>query len=379
MLTRSKQKSTVKPKAQKRQQNTNVRNRKSNQQSARTIGIQASNQPSTQTIGIQTSSQVRNRQTDSINISKDEELKEQLDKVYKNIASAPNYSAKITDFLRQHDVHGVHRRITKKKFPRRKVIARFPLEVCMADLIEYPQYKYVNNGYCFILILIDCFTKMVYAVPMKKKNKEWTADAFESIFKQFDEYPINLVTDGGLEFFNSSVRKVFDTYGINHYKTPTRTKWKASVAERAIRTLKSRLEKYFKTNKTRKWTNILAQFVKNYNSVPHSSHGLPPQDVSSENREYVYKQLYPHADLTIVCKLKVGDRVRKIREKSEFEKGYTENWSEEIYIIHKQLQSNLVCWYKIKSQDGKVLPGIWYYYQLNLVARNDHQPYRQNS
>ena len=379
MLTRSKQKPTVKPKAQKRQQDTNNRKRPPNQQSVRTIGIQASNQRPTQTVGIQTSSQVPNPQTDSRNISKDEELKEQLDKVYKNIAAAPSYSAKITDFLRQHDVHGVYRRITKKKFPRRKVIARFPFEVCMADLIEYPQYKYVNNGYCFILILIDCFTKMVYAVPMKKKNKEWTADAFESIFKHFDEYPINLVTDGGLEFFNSSVRKVFDTYGINHYKTPTRTKWKASVAERAIRTLKSRLEKYFKTNKTRKWTNILAQFVKNYNSVPHSAHGLPPQDVSSENREYVYKQLYPHADLTIVCKLKVGDRVRKIREKSEFEKGYTENWSEEIYVIHKQFQSNLVCWYKIKSQDGKVLPGIWYYYQLSLVARNDHQPNRKNS
>ena len=314
----------------------------------------------------------------SENISKSDELREQLQKLYKNVASAPSYSAKIADFLRQNDTHGVYRRIIKKKFPRRKVIARFPFEVCMADLIEYPQYKHANNGYCFILIMIDCFTKMLYAAPMKKKNKEWTSDAFESIFNNFETYPINLVTDGGLEFFNSSVRKVFDSYGINHYKTPTKTKWKASMAERVIRTLKSRLERYFKANETKKWINVLNQFVENYNSVPHSAHGLPPQDVDSDNREYVYKQLYPNKDLTVVCKLKIGDRIRKIREKTEFEKGYTENWSQEIYVIADKRQSQTVCWYKIKSLDGKLLPGIYYYYQLNLVSRNDHQPERQS-
>ena len=306
-------------------------------------------------------------------------MKEQLNKLYKDITAAPSYSAKITDFLRKHDVHGVYRRIVKKKFPRRKVIARFPFDVFMADLIEYPQYKHVNNGYCFILIMIDCFTKMLYAAPMKKKNKEWTSEAFESIFKNFDEYPVNLVTDGGLEFFNSAVQKVFDTYGINHYKTPTRTKWKASVAERVIRTLKSRLEKYFKVSGKRRWIDTLDQFVLNYNSVPHSSHGLAPQDVSSENREYVYKKLYPLRNLTIACKLKVGDKVRKIREKSDFEKGYTEKWSEEIYTITEQRQSQAVCWYKISNLKGETIPGIFYYYQLNLVSRNDYQLERKSA
>ena len=306
--------------------------------------------------------------------SKKEELREQLERIYKDVASAPSYSAKINDFLRKHDTHGVYRRIVKKKFPRRRVIARFPFEVCMADLIEYPQYKYANNGYCFILIMIDCFTKMLYAAPMKKKNKEWTSDAFESILSNFETYPINLVTDGGLEFFNSSVQKVFDTYGINHYKTPTKTKWKASMAERVIRTIKSRIQKYFKSNNTKKWTDILDQFVSNYNSVPHSSHGLAPRDVTDENRDEVYKRLYPNKSITVVCRLKIGDRVRKIREKAEFEKGYTENWSQEIYIIAEQRQSNTICWYKIKKLSGEPVPGIWYYYQLNLVARHDHQP-----
>ena len=35
-------------------------------------------------------------------------------------------------------------------------------------------------------------------------------------------------------------------------------------------------------------------------------------------------------------------------------------------------QSNAVCWYLISDLDNKEVPGIWYYYQLKLVARNDY-------
>ena len=162
-------------------------------------------------------------------------------------------------------------------------------------------------------------------------------------------------------------------YGINHYSTPTQTRWKASFAERVIRTIKSRLQKYFVQNKTKKWIDVIRNVVADYNATPHSAHGLPPQDVTAKNRNDVYKKLYPNIGLKTVCKLQVGDRVRKIIEKTLFEKGYQANWSEEIYVIDQQFQSNLVCWYKIKSLNGEIVPGIWYYYQLNLVARNDNQ------
>ena len=288
--------------------------------------------------------------------------------------SVPSYGAKITDFLRQHDVHGVYRRIVKKTFPRRRVIARFPFDLFMADLIEYPSKKmvYANSGYRFILVLIDCFTKKIYVAPMKLKNQAWSADAFESIFKKFDQFPVHLVTDGGREFFNSTVAKVFDSYGINHYKTPTITKWKASIAERAIRTIKEKLEKYFHITGKRKWIDAINQIVSNYNNTPHSSHGYPPNEVVNRPRGEIYKTLYPNKSLKIQCRLKKGDLVRIIREKGRLEKGYTPKWSEEIYKISNIRQSNAVCWYKVQSIDGVALKGVWYYYQLNFVSRNVH-------
>ena len=305
---------------------------------------------------------------------KDKIWTEKLTRLYEDISSAPSFSAKITDFLRHNKTHSLHRRIIKKIFPRRKVISRFPFENFMGDLIEYPSFRHQNRGYKFILVLIDCFTKMIYAVPMKKKSKEWTADAFETIFKEFDQFPINLITDNGLEFFNTSVQKIFYAYGINHFAYKTRTKWKASMIERANRTLKSRFERIFHLNKKPNWIDFLDKVVENYNKTPHSAHKMPPLEVSEENRDVVYKRMFPNQGVTVVCKLKEKDHVRKIKEKTLFEKGYKINWSEEIFQIKSIRQSNGVCWYKIETLDGEEQPGIFYYYQLNLVARNDNKP-----
>lgn len=305
-------------------------------------------------------------------------MTEKLNRLYEDINSVPSYSAKITDFLRHNKTHSLHRRIVKKTFPRRRVIARFPFEYFMGDLIEYQTFYRQNRGYRFILILIDCFSKMIYAKPMKKKSKEWSAEAFESIFKDFDSFPINLITDGGLEFFNSDVQKILQTYGINHFAYKTYTKWKASIVERAVRTLKSRLEKIFHVKGNSNWIDSLNQVVDDYNRTPHSSHKLPPLEVTDENRDLIYKRLYPNENITIVCRLKENDLVRKIKEKNLFEKGYKINWSEEIYKIKSVRQSNSVCWYKIESLDGIQQQGIYYYYQLNLVSRNDNQSQRQS-
>ena len=100
---------------------------------------------------------------------------------------------------------------------------------------------------------------------------------------------------------------------------------------------------------------------------------MAPQDVTDENREQVYKKLFPDKQLTTVCKLKEGDKVRALKEKTQFEKGYTQKWSDEIYKIKSVRQSNGVCWYVLEDHTGRELSGIWYYYQLNLVAKHADQ------
>ena len=81
--------------------------------------------------------------------------------------------------------------------------------------------------------------------------------------------------------------------------------------------------------------------------------------------------MFPKRKFIRDCRLEKGDKVRIIREKKKFEKGYTPNWSDDIYVIVDVQQSNDVCWYKVEDLSGKVKEGIWYYNQLNLVQKND--------
>ena len=239
------------------------------------------NQPSQNQASQNQSPQPRSNQVNSEN---ENSLRERLDRLYTDIKSVPSYSAKIAEFLRQHETHGPYQRISKRIFPRRRIISRFPFDFFMADLIEYPRKntKHINRGYVYILLIIDCFTKRVWAAPMKNKTKESSADAFNSILKDFDQFPNHIITDGGLEFFNSSVQNLFKTYGINHFKIPTRTKWKTSMAERAIQTIKSRLEKIFDKRGNRRWIDVLDDVIANYNKTPHRYCLLYTSDAADE-------------------------------------------------------------------------------------------------
>ena len=58
-------------------------------------------------------------------------------------------------------------------------------------------------------------------------------------------------------------------------------------------------------------------------------------------------------------KFKVNDRVRITEYKDIFSKGYTENWSREIFIIDSVLKTN--SWtYKIKDLNGEKIIGSFY-------------------
>ena len=211
---------------------------------------------------------------------------------------------------------------------------------------------------------------MLYAEPVKRKSAEYMADAIDNTFKQFDYFPNSLITDKGLEFYNSKVQAILRKYGINHYHMKTKTAWKTPMAERVIRTIKTRLERYFIQKKTKKWYDVLQDIVKNYNRTPHRSIGMAPIKVTFHNSREVYKRMFGDVDIRVIPRLAIGDRVRVLLEKELFDKGYKQNWSQEIYVIKKVIQKAGVVWYKLAKLDGTPVESIKYYFQLNLVVKN---------
>ena len=161
----------------------------------------------------------------------------------------------------------------------------------------------------------------------------------------------------------------FKENGIVHYSL--RGQHKASVAERIIQTLKGRLEKYFWKNNTKRYLDVLQTIVDNYNKTPHRSIGMAPEKVNRSNTEQVFKKMYKDYALKIDPRLRVGDKVRIARLKTIFEKGYTRRWSLELYTIVSAKSRGGVDYYKVADESGNILPRQRYYFELNLVQRND--------
>lgn len=296
-------------------------------------------------------------------------LDENIEKVYTNIKSVPSYSKKIIDFLRKKESSSLFRQV-RHKFPRRKIKSYFPYQMMMTDTINYRNYSDSNRNYKYIMVLIDVFSKMAWTFPMQRMKEADSMIAMESMLKQVPENPHVIISDRGTEYYNSKMKTLFERLGIKHYSL--QGKHKACIAERFIKTIKGRLEKYFWETKTRNWIDVLQSFTSNYNSTYHRSIKMSPIEVNDDNRKIVFKNLYPKLTMKINPRLKIGDQVRLLRTKGLFEKGYSRSWTTSLFTVTKTFSEGTVDFYSIRDSSGIVLPRKKYYWELNLVSRDDN-------
>ena len=111
----------------------------------------------------------------------------------------------------------------------------------------------------------------------------------------------------------------------------TYSEGKSVVAERFIRTLKSELYKHMKAIGKNVYYDVLDDVVNKYNNTKHSAIKMKPIDVRDNNNKRVYIDEHNEEH----SRFKVGDRVRISKFQNIFAKGYTPNWSKEIFIVNK--------------------------------------------
>ena len=259
----------------------------------------------------------------------------------------------------------------RRNFPRRKVFGKGP-GIWAADLVEMIPYARQNKGFKYILTIIDIFTKYAWAVPLKTKTGVEVADAFKKIFKE--NMPEKIWVDNGKEFFNSSVKKLLDKHKIILYTT--HNELKSCVVERFNRTIKTKMWKYFTANYTHKYIDILPALIEKYNNTRHSSIKTTPNLAKKkENHVAVFQALNNnklrgvHRDIP---KFSVGDRVRITKKKGIFDKGFTPNWRDEIFIISKRKTTSPPT-YIIRDERGEELGGTFYEPELQKSKTEEYR------
>ena len=113
-----------------------------------------------------------------------------------------------------------------KKIKKRKVYSVFKDNIWGADLADMQLLSKYNKGIRFLLCVIDIFRYII-------------TKAFQSILKQSNRKPNKIWVDKGSEFYNAYFKKWLRDNDIVMYST--HNEGKSAVAERFIRTLKSKI------------------------------------------------------------------------------------------------------------------------------------------
>ena len=219
---------------------------------------------------------------------------------------------------------------------RRTVFAKHVDDIWAADLVDMSSFSRWNKGYKYLLTVIDVFSKYGWMVSLKTKTGKEVAQAFRKLFR--NGHPWRLWTDKGTEFYNKQLKPVLTANNVMLYSTENEEK--SSVVERWNRTMKNIM---CTANNTQKYIDVLPSMVEKYNNTYHWSIKLTPSDARNPARyQHAYNALYAkvNAPKATSPKFHVADKVLITRKKGTFEKGFTPNWSEEVFTISTLCKSN---------------------------------------
>ena len=186
------------------------------------------------------------------------------------------------------------------------------------------------------------YSKYAFVVPLKDKK----------IIKQSGRKPNKIWVDQGSEFYNHVFKRWLSRNNIIMYSTYN--EGKSVLAERFIRTLKNKLYKHMTATGKNVYYDVLDDIVNKYNNTKHNTIKMKPKDVGNNN-----KRVYIDENNEKRSRFKVGDRVRISKFKNIFAKGYTCNWSREIFIVNK-INDTVPYTYNIKDLNDEEIIGSFY-------------------
>ena len=172
----------------------------------------------------------------------------------------------------------------KKNYPTNKILYNHIDEIWSIDVADYSDYKTSNNkGYRYIFVIIDNYSKYLWALPLKNKYSQTITDEFSNTLKTSKRKPIKIEPDRGSEFSNSFFQNFSKLKNFQHYSRFTDKS--PSIAERVIRTVRNILKKPVFEKRKADWLSEFTSVIKQYNYTIHTSTKLTPVQASKKSNE----------------------------------------------------------------------------------------------
>lgn len=121
-------------------------------------------------------------------------------------------SSAINDFVRSRDacvrysnlnaIQEIHVNEITRKYDRYKM-----------DCVDLRRYSESNDGYCWILNVLDTYTKFLFSYKMLNKSAESVKNCLEHLYMNFG-VPVTIQADDGKEFSNAMLREFHATLNV---------------------------------------------------------------------------------------------------------------------------------------------------------------------
>ena len=104
-----------------------------------------------------------------------------------------------------------------RNYPTNKIIYNHFDEILIIDLADMINYKISNKkGFRYIFIVIDNFSKYLWAIPLKNKYSQTITNEFSNILTTSKRKPLKIESDRGSEFYNPIFQKFLKSKNFQH-------------------------------------------------------------------------------------------------------------------------------------------------------------------
>ena len=303
---------------------------------------------------------------------------------------------KIRSWLRGQEVYSLFRP-ARRNFPRNETPMYKTDWIWEADLMDMSSYSSYNDGYKYVLCVVDIFTRYAWTAALKSKKASEMVAALKSIMEAGRKPESALRTDKGGEFVNGEVGKLLKEFGVKHIITYNETK--AGIVERLIKTLKSKLMRNIYQRSAYKWLDSLSAVTEAYNKAVHSSLGTSPSqavqlkdDDALRLEQYLIKnpelakspaksEPKAHSKRSLSRKkqktlFKKNTVVRVSYLTTAFSREYDENFSHELFRIKRAYWRDGVPVYQLVDWNGEEIDGTFYQHEIEPAYPPKDDTYR---
>ena len=233
------------------------------------------------------------------------------------------------EFIKNQGTNQIHAEVKKDPEQYNQILA-LGIGECAMDIMDLSNYKSKNNNFRYVLLIQDIYSRVIFGVPLKSKNGKVVLDAIKQIETEFHKqsYRINSYC---FDFGNEFVNRYFDEYTTQKRvklfpKNPDVKNSSLATIDRAIRTIRAIISRYFTATKTLNWISVFQKILDNINGSVNRTIKVRPIDIWN-NVEINRQEIRTPPE-----RIPIGSKVRVRKRKGAFSKGGN-NYSSKVYTI----------------------------------------------